>query len=138
MDAAALLAELHARGLTLSHEESALCVSPRRLLTDGDREAIRRHKPEFLTLLNIPPIAPATSTQTLAEDVTGRLGRGPAFSLVDLPADLFETWQERVCVRFYDGRLPWPDSERLALADIRQQAELSKAGQDRRGDKIPF
>jgi hypothetical protein len=39
-------------------------------------------------------------------------------SLLDLPADLFEMWQERACIRHFDGKLSWKEAETEALADV--------------------
>jgi hypothetical protein len=36
----------------------------------------------------------------------------------NLPPELYEQWQERVCIMHYDGRLPWAEAERLALKDV--------------------
>jgi len=47
----------------------------------------------------------------------------PGLSLLDLPPDLFETWQERACIRHFDGELPWPEAEALALADVLRRGE---------------
>ena len=47
----------------------------------------------------------------------------PGLSLLDLPAGLFETWQERACIRHFDGELPWPEAEALALADVLRRGQ---------------
>ncbi len=47
----------------------------------------------------------------------------PGLTLMDLPADLFETWQERASIRHFDGELPWPEAEALALADVLRRGE---------------
>jgi hypothetical protein len=39
----------------------------------------------------------------------------------NLPPGSFELWQERACIRHYDGGLPWPEAEAEALADILRQ-----------------
>jgi hypothetical protein len=41
----------------------------------------------------------------------------------DLPPDLYERWEERVCIMHVHGQLPWPEAEALALADVLRQAE---------------
>jgi hypothetical protein len=41
-----------------------------------------------------------------------------AVSLLDLPPELFEAWQERVCIMHYDGRLPLQQAAAAALADV--------------------
>jgi hypothetical protein len=52
------------------------------------------------------------------------------FSPWDLPPDLYERWEERVCIMHFDGGLPWPQAEAEALADV-----LRLAGPDAgRGD----
>lgn len=43
----------------------------------------------------------------------------------DLTPELYEKWEERVCIMHYDGRLPWREAEALALADVLRQAEPS-------------
>ena len=40
-----------------------------------------------------------------------------------MPSDLYELWEERVCIMHYDGRLPWKQAEVLALAEVLRQAE---------------
>jgi hypothetical protein len=63
--------------------------------------ALSAQKAEVLRLLTVPPAD---------------------LSLLDLPPDLFETWQERVCIMHYDGQLPWKQAEALALADVLRRA----------------
>lgn len=47
----------------------------------------------------------------------------------DLPADLFERWEDRVCIMHFDGKIPWKQAEALALADILRIDEAErKAG----------
>jgi hypothetical protein len=48
----------------------------------------------------------------------------------DLPADLYERWEERACIMHYDGRLPWREAEALGMADILAQTDplASKGG----------
>jgi hypothetical protein len=36
----------------------------------------------------------------------------------DLPPDLYEQWEERVCIMHFDGKLSWEDAESSALADV--------------------
>jgi hypothetical protein len=50
-------------------------------------------------------------------------GPPPAFSSWDLPPDLYDRWQERVCIMHFDGWLPWQEAEALALANVLGQAE---------------
>jgi hypothetical protein len=52
MDAATLLHSLTARGLHVVSSGDDIKVSPSRLLTDADRQAIRAHKPQILALLS--------------------------------------------------------------------------------------
>ena len=68
---------------------------------------------------------PAPTTQTLPPGDAPRAVSAeppPALSLLDLPPDLFEDWQERACIRHYDGKLPWKEAEALALADLLPRA----------------
>jgi len=51
MTAAVLLQSLQTRGFRLQVESDQLIVSPASDLTDGDRAAIREHKPEILAAL---------------------------------------------------------------------------------------
>jgi hypothetical protein len=46
----------------------------------------------------------------------------PDASPWDLPPDLYERWEERVCIMHFDGRLPWRKAEALALADVLRHA----------------
>jgi hypothetical protein len=41
----------------------------------------------------------------------------------ELPPDLAELWEERVCIMHYDGGLPWPQAEAEALADVLRDAK---------------
>jgi hypothetical protein len=49
----------------------------------------------------------------------------------DLPPDLYERWEERVCIMHFDGRLPWRDAEALALADVLRHAGPAAANAKR-------
>ena len=49
----------------------------------------------------------------------------------DLPPDLAELWEERVCIMHFDGGLPWPEAERLALADVLSQATADALSKNR-------
>ena len=40
----------------------------------------------------------------------------------DLPLELYERWEERVCILHFDGKVPWKQAESLALADVLHQA----------------
>jgi hypothetical protein len=55
-----------------------------------------------------PPLACAPPTPAIAADL----------SPWDLPLDLYELWEERVCIMHYDGRLTWEQAEALALAEV--------------------
>ena len=67
-----------------------------------------------------PALAPAPPPRVSA--VPERLEPPPEVSPWDLPPDLYERWEERVCIMHYDGRLPWKQAEALALADVLGQA----------------
>jgi hypothetical protein len=75
-------------------------------------------------ILGPEPKAPTPAPSTVPHD-TAEPAREVAsvVSLLDLPPDRFEEWQERVCIMHFDGGLPWPDAERLALADVLRQTE---------------
>jgi hypothetical protein len=47
----------------------------------------------------------------------------PDVSPWDLPPDLYERWEERVCIMHFDGWIPWKQAEALALADVLRQAD---------------
>ena len=50
---------------------------------------------------------------------------GPDFvSAKDLSPDEFFLWEERTAIMHYYDRKPWPEAERLALADILSQLAL--------------
>src|SRR5215813_6376158 len=51
MTATTLLSDLQARGFRFTAIDKGVFVKPSKLLTDDDREAIRHHKVELLTLL---------------------------------------------------------------------------------------
>jgi hypothetical protein len=58
MHATTLLVDLRARGLRLRVDGETLLVSPRRLLTDADRAALRMNKPALRLLLQAEADAP--------------------------------------------------------------------------------
>jgi hypothetical protein len=52
------------------------------------------------------------------------------FSPWELAPDVYERWEERVCIMHFDSGLAWPEAEQLALGDV-----LCTAGQNAgRGD----
>ena len=52
----------------------------------------------------------------------------PDVSSWDLPPELYERWEERVCIMHYDGMIPWHTAEALALTDVlgRAHPQLGK------------
>jgi hypothetical protein len=52
MQAETIVAQLRARGISLSLDGGSIVVRPRQKLTDSDRQLIREHKAELLTLVN--------------------------------------------------------------------------------------
>ena len=73
----------------------------------------------------------ASDDSTAAGSISGsddsrRAGAGSERAVLtpdDLPPDLYEQWEERVCIMHVHGQLPWPEAETLALADVLRQAE---------------
>ncbi len=49
----------------------------------------------------------------------------PPLSPWDLPPDLYERWEERVCIMHYEGGLPWPEAEREGLANVLRSADAN-------------
>jgi hypothetical protein len=99
-----LLDRCTALGITLSPgqagalEWEADADPPAELLDD-----LRRHKADLLALVASAEVSPW-----------------------DLPADLYECWEERVTIMHFDGGLPWPLAERLALAEVLRHAGSTK------------
>ena len=78
--------------------------------------------PPWLAALTLPTLAPATPPRLAAE--AERLEPpSPDVSPWDLPPDVYERWEERVCIMHFDGRLPWKQAEVLALADVLGNAD---------------
>ncbi|MDE2267797.1 MAG: hypothetical protein KGL33_02100 [Betaproteobacteria bacterium] len=74
MNAASLLEEIRAAGLTLDPAPDGLRVTPRGRLTDALRQKIRAHKAELLAALSPPPddradLEADAASQALAADV---------------------------------------------------------------------
>lgn len=93
MTAAEVLADLTGHGAVvwLSEQGTLEVESPRGVLTDTHRAAIRQHKAALVALLRQPPWPP------------------------ELPADLRELWEERAAIMEYAGGLPRAEAERQAL-----------------------
>ena len=69
MTAAALVADLRARGVTFEPHGDRLRVRPAAAVTVGDAEAIRRHKTEILALLHAEHVivVPPPDAETVRE-----------------------------------------------------------------------
>jgi len=114
MSAAELLVELDRQGFTLAAEGDRIRVAPASRLTAELRDRIGQHKAELLTALDL-------KHSHAAIDAPAELYPW------DLPPDLYELWQERAGIMFFDGRVPWPQVEVLALADVLRQADPNPA-----------
>lgn len=77
--------------------------------------------PPWLSASVLPTPAPSTPRLVAAE--LKLLEPPVAVSPWDLTPELYEKWEERVCIIHYDGRLPWREAEALALADILRHAD---------------
>jgi len=73
--ARALLEALKTRGLQVQRRGGALHVTPRRLLTDTDRAALREHKPALLQLLAEGASAPRPAAEEEAPGAPARCPR---------------------------------------------------------------
>lgn len=73
MDASTLLLSLRARGVSIGSEAGQLLAGPPHLLTDGDRAALRAHKPELLALLASGPLPPASDPSVPSADALRHL-----------------------------------------------------------------
>jgi len=54
-------------------------------------------------------------------ELAGSAGRA-TMTPAELPPELRERWEERVVIMHHDGGLPLPEAERLALADVLDNA----------------
>ena len=92
--------------------------------------------PPWLTS-STPPLVPTAPPRVAAEPKLPE--PPPDVSPWDLSPDLYERWEERVCIMHYDGRLPWKQAEALALADVLRQADppAGKGNADAEGSAGP-
>lgn len=76
MDMETLIKDFSRRGIRLLPDPPKLAVEPAELLTDADREVIRRHKVELLALLTraIAPAAVVEATFAVEDWAPGRRG----------------------------------------------------------------
>ena len=77
---------------------------------------IARLRAKFGFLDESPTPAPSMPPRVAGEPKLHE--RPPDVSPWDLPPDLYAKWEERTCIMHYDGGLPWPEAEALALADV--------------------
>ncbi len=107
--AAALLADLHARGFTVTAEGNNLFVTPRQHLTETDYAVIRRHKTELLDIIRL--VDAATSLF-------------PVEPAAPTPHALCQSWeaQQRLSAQYAENQArPWRDVE----ADAEHQKALA-------------
>lgn len=70
-----------------------------------------------------PP--PSTPSRTSAKPILPEPPPEPPpdSSPWELSPELYERWEERVCIMHYDGRVPWREAEQMALAEILHESE---------------
>jgi hypothetical protein len=122
MDANALLEDLASRGFAVGVREKQVVVSPARLLTDADREAIRRNRDAVVKLLTAEPPPPLEwlrgylGRDVVPADTVLQAGRDAGYSMNTIK-QLAKVW---LCEqRGMDGRVywsrPWSPSDVNAL-----------------------
>ncbi len=123
MIAAELLADLARQGFVIAPEGSGVRVAPASRLSAKLRLAIVTHRAELLAALR-----PAVLLDPDAAAARSAPQPQATFSSWDLPPEWWDCWAERVAICHFDGGLPWPDAERLALADVLRLAALDAMG----------
>jgi hypothetical protein len=83
--------------------------------------------PAWLTSSTPPRVAAAPKPSELP----------PGISPWDLPANLYERWEERVCIMHFDGKLAWREAEALALADVLGQSGPATDNAEAKPDPAP-
>jgi hypothetical protein len=93
-------------------------------------EAVRRENNNYNGVEHVPTCS-TWPPPWLTEGV--QQAKKPAAALTQLrvaaepmqsdSSDLYERWEERVCIMHFDGRIPWRTAEALALADVLRQAD---------------
>jgi len=107
-------------------EQAGTCSNPLHVCA-GKGEEMKKESNERNGLEHVPACSnwppPWLTPGPANENSAGaRLPEPPAdVSPWDLPPDLYERWEERVCIMHYDGGLPWPEAEKFALADVLRQ-----------------
>jgi hypothetical protein len=109
MKATELLTDLAGRGIrvTVTADGTYLEVQPASLMTDGDRQMIRAHKPELLGLLALKPAparGPAAEQKHTEPPCGNRSAPAPATD-PDLDAALAIVWQLKAYA-LPEGRIP--------------------------------
>jgi hypothetical protein len=146
MQAADLLADLRARGFTLSREGGGIRVSPRCRLSPEIRSAIRAHKAELLALL-APPAGTGPQTRSGSRRGSCRRPAGTPFQKHAIPAARLLGWCKVFGVALAagaDGSLNWeadedpPDELLAALATATPEvlALLENADLARRLERV--
>ena len=121
MSAAALLADLTARGVELAAVEGRLRYRPRPAVTAADVSRLAAHRTELLEILTAGA-APAPIKGT-ARNGAARLIRGARRAGdVELAATLRDAWRERVAICTLEGELSVRDAERVAHPDLEAMA----------------
>jgi hypothetical protein len=142
-DAGALLADLQARGFTVTRARSKVLVSPGGLLTEADRNVIGRHKTALLEVIDVlatvkelfPPGPEYDDPRRVAEmwSATERI-RAEWEALQARPSDEHEADAElRAALAVIDTAeaAAWPSAaQRTVLAVFRQQVADYRALQD--------
>ena len=95
-----LLIDLYRRGLKVETHGGDLRISPRRLLSDADRAALRVRKPELVLLLSAPLL------------------------WAKLPPEWQQMWEERAAIMEFDGGLSREEAEREAWVLVSKRYRL--------------
>lgn len=114
MTASSLMASLTGRGVILSADGGRLSVdAPAGVLTEDDRDALRRHKAAILAILDgaPPPDDPGPDPASMPWPPR-------PVELATWPTPYREAWGRR-SAELEDAGVPWPESERTAFREVR-------------------
>jgi hypothetical protein len=126
MDAASFLSDTLRAGIVLESDGNRITVRPASRLTDGQREFIRKHKPELLAALAAKPEAAPAEAFALVRAWLQALGESDAATVAEV-LDLCRADPETL--RYHAARAsePLPDHPPASEADLDHAERVAEA-----------